>query len=161
MTPASSERAVGFERVSAVERTGCHGVDVLTHVELVDGVVAVLEAILAKNSLGGVEVGRPRRRQQFCTFQVGNGVGLEAVAHDELLHLPDLGLAVETDVHRHAGLLHIGIQPLKRNQNRRHFDLSGHHRRDIRRPTHQLGHVGLDVLLLEEATLQRDEIGQR
>ena len=69
ITPASTvfadadlvhDRGARLERIAAVEGAGLHRVDVLAHVELVDGVVAVLEADLGENALGGVEVGRAR-----------------------------------------------------------------------------------------------------
>ena len=55
----------------------------------------------------------------------------------------------------------VGIEPFEHHQHRGHFDLVGHHGGDVGRSAHQLGHLGLDVLLLEEAPLQRHEIRQR
>ena len=78
-----------------------------------------------------------------------------------MLHLPDLGLAVQRDIHRHTRLLHVGVQPFERDENRGDLDLVGHHRRDVRRPAHQFRHFGLDIRFLEEPAFERDEIGQR
>ena len=81
----------------------------LPHVELVDGVITFLQPVLGQNGLGGVDVGRSRRRHQPGALQIGDRFRLEAIADHELLHLPDFSLAVHGDIHRHAGLLHIGV----------------------------------------------------
>ena len=79
ITPASTvlamprlfiTRGVRLERIAAVESAGLHGVDVLAHIELIDGVIAVFQADLGENALGGVEVRRARRRHQLETLEI-------------------------------------------------------------------------------------------
>jgi hypothetical protein len=55
----------------------------------------------------------------------------------------------------------LAFMPSIVNQHRRSIDLISDHRRHVRRAADQPHHFRLDVLLLEEATLDRDEIRQR
>ena len=48
--PSFHHRRAGLERIAAVECAGLHRVDVLAHVELVDRVVAILEADLGEHA---------------------------------------------------------------------------------------------------------------
>ena len=101
ITPASSDRAtpslsiidgVRLQRIAAVERAGRHGVDVLAHVELVDGVVAVLQADLgAERALAVLRLAGPGADISFAPLRSASVFAFEAVADHELLHLVDLG----------------------------------------------------------------------
>src|SRR5262249_49581894 len=87
------------------------GVDVLALVELIDGVVAILQADPSEDALGRVEVGGTRRGQQLLALEVLQRLDAGIGAGDELFH-PVFGiLGVHGDKHCHAGLLDVGIEP--------------------------------------------------
>ena len=156
------DAGIRFKRIAAVERAGFHGVDVLAHVELIDGVIAVVQADLGENALGGVEIRRARRRHQFASLEVLKRRDLigEARADDELLHAMRRVLAVHGDIHRRAGFLQVRIEPFERDQDDGNFDLPGDQRRDIGRAAHQRDGLRLQIEILEVAEIERDEIGQ-
>ncbi len=154
-------RRIGLERVAGIERAGLHDIDVLPHVELIDRIVAVLEPDRGQRGLGHGDIGRPRRRHDLGALEVLERGRVVALADDELLHLVGLVLGVDRDVHGNARLLDIGVHALDRHQNSGHIDLVGDHRGDVGRAADQPHHLGLDVLFLEEAALERDEIRQR
>ena len=154
-------RGLRLERIAGVEGAGRHDVDVLGHVELVDRVVALLEADLGEDRLGGDEVGRSGRRHDLRPLEVLERLRRMTLADDELLHLVDLALAMHADIHGDAGLLEIGVHRLDGHEHDRDLDLVADHRRDIGRSAHQPDRLRLDVLLLEESALDPDEIGQR
>ena len=152
---------VRLERVAGVEGAGLHDVDVLRHVELIDGVVAFLETRRGQGRFRHGHVGRSGRRHDLRALEVLERARRIALADDELLHLVGLVLAVERDVHGDAGLLQVGVHALDGHQHGGSVDLVGDHGGDVRRSADQPHHLRLDVLFLEEAALQRHEIGQR
>ena len=134
----------------------------LAHVELIDGVVAFLQADLGENALGGVEVGGAGRRHQLEAFEVlQRGLGVVALADDELLDAVFRALRIERDEGNDAGLLEIGIRGIDGQNDRDRVDLSRHHPADRERRHRDALHVGLDAGILEVAAVDRDEIGKR
>jgi hypothetical protein len=106
-------------------------------------------------------VGRSGRRHDLRTLEILERARRIALADDELLHLVGLVLAVERNVHGNAGLLQVGVHAFDGDQHRGGVDLVGDHGGDIGGPADQPHHLRLDVLVLEEAALERDEIRQR
>ena len=132
----------------------------LAHVELVDAVVALLEADGGERGFRHGDIGRARRRHDLRAFEVFERRCIKPFADDELLHLVRLVLAVHRNVHGDARLLDIGIHALDGHQHCRGIDLVGDHGRHVRRAADQPHHLGLDVLFLEETALDRHEIRQ-
>jgi hypothetical protein len=75
--------------------------------------------------------------------------------------LIDFALAVHADIHGDAGLLEIGVHRLDGHEHDRRLDLVADHRRYIGRAADEPDGLRFDVLFLEEAALDRHEIGQR
>src|SRR5215467_13736066 len=154
-------RGLRFEGVAGIEGPAGHDIDVLAHVELVDGIVALVEADFGEHCLGGDEVGRSGRRHAARTLEVLERRGGVARARHELLHLIDFALAVHADIHGDAGLLDIGVHRLDGHEHDCRLDLIADHRRYVRRAADESDGLRFDVLFLEEAALDRHEIGQR
>jgi hypothetical protein len=152
---------VWLERVARIESAGLHHVDVLRHIELVDGVIALLEARRSQGRLRHRHIGRPGRRHDLRALEILERGRRMVLADHELLHLVGLVLAVERDVHRHARFLEVGVHSLDGHQHGRGVDLVGDHGCHVRRSADQPHHLRLDVLLLEEAALRRHEVRQR
>src|SRR5437868_7852016 len=154
-------RSLWLERIAGIEGAAGHDVDVLAHVELIDRVVALVEAGLGEHGLGGDQVGGSRRRHDARTFEVLERPGRVAGAHHELLHLINFALAVHADIHGDARLFDVGVHRLDGHEHDRRLDLVTDHRRDVRWPADEPDRLGLDVLLFEKAALDCDEIGKR
>jgi hypothetical protein len=134
---------------------------VLAHVELIDRVVALGEADLGEDRLGGDDVGRSGSRHDPRALEVLELLGRITPADHELLHLIDLVLTVHADVHGDARLLEVGVHRLDRHQDDRCLDLVADHRRDVRRAADQPDRLRFDALFLEEPALDRREIRNR
>src|SRR6266516_6271649 len=147
------DRGLRFERVAGIEGAAGHDIDVLAHVELVDRIVALVEADLGEDRLGGDEVGRSGRRHDARTLEVLERRGGVTRAYHELLHLIDFALTVHADIHGDAGLLEIGVHRLDGHEHDRRLDLVADHRRYVRRAADEPDDLRFDVLFLEEAAL--------
>ena len=77
----------------------------------------------------------------------------KAVRDDELLHLVVLFWLLHRDVHRHARLLDVGVEPFERDQHGGDIDLIGDQRRHVGRAAHQDDRLRLDVVFLEVAEI--------
>src|SRR5262249_54635369 len=155
------DRGLRFERVAGIEGSAGHDIDVLAHVELVDRIVALVEADLGEDRLGGDEVGRSGRRHDARTLEVLERRGGVTRARHELLHLIDFALAVHADIHGDAGLLEIGVHRLDSYEHDGSLDLIADHCRYVRRTADEPDGLRFDVLFLEETARDRHEIGQR
>src|SRR5262249_37678433 len=153
-------RGLRLERIARIEGAAGHDIDVLTHVELVDRVVALVEPDLGEHRLGSGQGGETGGGHDARTLEILERRGRIARTRHELLHLIDSALAVHADIHGDAGLLDIGVHCLDGDEHDRRLDLIADHRREIGRTADKPDGLGLDVLLFEKPALDRDEVGQ-
>src|SRR5207249_2815986 len=96
---------------------------------------------------------RSTRWSSSRALQVRELIRRVALADHELLHLVDLVLTVDADIHGDAGLLEIGIHGLDRHEHDRRLDLVADHRRDVGRTADQPDGLRFEALFLEVPTL--------